>query len=981
MTEKRSGVMMELTFKIILMLTLMLLIGHAESAKIVCVFPTASKSHVLGAQALLKELGLRGHEVTMVSAFPLKNPPKNYRDVYVPIEDAFSTIMNDFMQGGSRNMMKLFPKIVRAAQDSSNVTINAPEFIHLVREEQFDLAIVGFFMNSFIIGVGELFRCPTVLYFSASGSGLTNVVGNPIEVATVPHMMLGPRNPMTFLDRVTNTLLHGMEKIMLISNFPAEKGFRSYDAAIRNVSLVMLNTYFSQYVPRPYLPNMVEVGGIQINVRPEPMPHELQQFLDNAGPEGAIFISFGSNLRSSNLRQDKLDAILMMIRGLKQRVIWKWDQDEMPNRPPNVFIGKWLPQDVILAHPNLKLFITHGGLGSITEAMYYGVPIVGIPMFGDQDGNVAQVVKEGWGVMVSFDDLTEPLLSGAVQQVLSDPNYREHVQGRSILYKDRPLGALETGVFWIEYIIRHHESGVPTKTVVRMKITLGVAFAWVVMCCCFAQLEAYRILCIFPSSGRSHVLVGQALLKGLAERGHDVTMVSPFKLPKPVTNYREIVVQKVDLGEMTRDFLQKNQGNSMGGIVHLFQSQFRTAEMALEDAKFQTIMNEHFDLVIVGYFVADFVLGLGPHFNAPTVVLFSAGMTKLTADFVGNPRAIATVPHIMLGGKGTMNFMGRVKNFLFAGFENVISVVSEYVQNSYYDRHFPPDRYPPFQEVRRNVSLVLLNTHFSHATPRPYLPNVVEVGGLQIKTKPDPLPEDIREWLDGAEHGVIYFCLGSNLKSADLPQEKLDAILKTFANLKQRVLWKWESERIPDAPSNVYSKAWLPQDDVLAHPNVKLFIAHGGLGGMAEAKYHGVPVLGIPIFAEQFQNIQSMVEEGVAMRLDYQELDERSFSRAVNIMMREHRYAERAKIISDLYRDRPQSAMELACYWVEYVARHRGAPHLHYSGADMNFFQLESLDVLAFLCAVLYAIIKVFKLVIRLAFRKIFKSSRKTKLQ
>uniref|UniRef100_A0A182RHS4 UDP-glucuronosyltransferase n=2 Tax=Anopheles funestus TaxID=62324 RepID=A0A182RHS4_ANOFN len=514
-----------------------------------------------------------------------------------------------------------------------------------------------------------------------------------------------------------------------------------------------------------------------------------------------------------------------------------------------------------------------------------------------------------------------------------------------------------------------------------MKITQGVAVAWAVLCCCYAQLEAYRILCIFPSSGRSHVLVGQALLKGLAERGHDVTMVSPYKLSKSVPNYREIVIQKVDLGQMTKDFLQKNEGNSMASLVYLFQSQMRTAEMALEDAKVLALKHEHFDLVIVGYFVADFVLGLGPHFNAPTVVLFSAGMTKPTADFVGNPRAIAAVPHLMLGGKGTMDFFGRVKNFLFAGVENVLCAVSEYVQTSYYEHHFPPDRYPTFQEVRRNVSLVLLNTHFSQSTPRPYLPNIVEVGGLQIKAKPDPLPEDIREWLDEAEHGVVYFCLGSNLKSADLPQAKLDAILRTFGHLKQRVLWKWESNRIPNAPPNVLSKAWLPQDDVLAHRNIKLFISHGGLGGMAEAKYHGVPVLGIPIFAEQFQNIQSMVEEGVAMRLDYQELDEQSFSDAVNIMLREHKFVERAKAVSILYRDRPQSAMDLACYWVEYIARHRGAPQLHYPGADMNFFQRESLDVLAFLIVVLYAITKMSKLVIRLAYRKVFKFSRKIKEQ
>ncbi|XP_308284.5 UDP-glucosyltransferase 2 [Anopheles gambiae] len=515
-----------------------------------------------------------------------------------------------------------------------------------------------------------------------------------------------------------------------------------------------------------------------------------------------------------------------------------------------------------------------------------------------------------------------------------------------------------------------------------MKLSQGVAIAWVVLCCCFAQLEAYRILCIYPSSGRSHVLVGQALLKGLAARGHDVTMVSPFKLSKPVPNYREIVVQKVDLGQMTRDFLQKNTGNSLGGIVHLFQTQFRTAEMAMEDAQVQALKDEHFDLVIVGYFVADFVLGFGPHFNAPTVVLFSAGLTKMTADFVGNPRAVATVPAIMVGGRGALDFAGRVKNFLFAGVENVITAVSDYVQTSYYEQFFPPGRYPSYADVRRNVSLVLLNTHFSQATPRPYLPNVVEVGGLQIKAKPDPLPEDIREWLDGAgEHGVVYFCLGSNLKSADLPQAKLDAILKTFAQLKQRVLWKWESDHIPNAPPNVLSKAWLPQDDVLAHPNVKLFISHGGLGGMAEAKYHGVPVLGIPIFAEQHQNIQSMIDDGVAMQVDYKQLDERTFSRAVNIMVREHRFAERAKAISELYRDRPQSAMDLACYWVEYVARHRGAPQLHYPGADMNFFQHESLDVIAFLVAILYVVFKVFKLVLRFAYRKVFKSSRKAKVQ
>jgi len=58
-----------------------------------------------------------------------------------------------------------------------------------------------------------------------------------------------------------------------------------------------------------------------------------------------------------------------------------------------------------------------------------------------------------------------------------------------------------------------------------------------------------------------------------------------------------------------------------------------------------------------------------------------------------------------------------------------------------YSYNFPPDRYRSYDEMIRNVSLVLVNTHFTSSGPRPLLPNLVEVGGLQVKPKPDPLPE------------------------------------------------------------------------------------------------------------------------------------------------------------------------------------------------------------------------------------------------
>jgi len=53
------------------------------------------------------------------------------------------------------------------------------------------------------------------------------------------------------------------------------------------------------------------------------------------------------------------------------------------------------------------------------------------------------------------------------------------------------------------------------------------------------------------------------------------------------------------------------------------------------------------------------------------------------------------------------------------------------------------------------------------------------------------------------------------------------------------------------------------------HPNVKVFVTHGGLMGTMEAVYSGVAMVGIPLFGDQFQNVKNYEDEGIAVRLDY----------------------------------------------------------------------------------------------------------------
>ena len=53
---------------------------------------------------------------------------------------------------------------------------------------------------------------------------------------------------------------------------------------------------------------------------------------------------------------------------------------------------------------------------------------------------------------------------------------------------------------------------------------------------------------------------------------------------------------------------------------------------------------------------------------------------------------------------------------------------------------------------------------------------------------------------------------------------------------------------------NVKVSSWLPQNDILGHPKTRLFIGHAGMNGMLEAAYHGVPMICVPFFGDQFDN-------------------------------------------------------------------------------------------------------------------------------
>jgi len=65
------------------------------------------------------------------------------------------------------------------------------------------------------------------------------------------------------------------------------------------------------------------------------------------------------------------------------------------------------------------------------------------------------------------------------------------------------------------------------------------------------------------------------------------------------------------------------------------------------------------------------------------------------------------------------------------------------------------------------------------------------------------------------------------------------------------------------------------------HPNVKLFISHGGISGVYEAVDAGVPVLGFPFFYDQPRNVDNLVAAGMAISMDLLSVTEKTLLNAV----------------------------------------------------------------------------------------------------
>uniref|UniRef100_A0A1B6K0J6 UDP-glucuronosyltransferase n=1 Tax=Homalodisca liturata TaxID=320908 RepID=A0A1B6K0J6_9HEMI len=485
-------------------------------------------------------------------------------------------------------------------------------------------------------------------------------------------------------------------------------------------------------------------------------------------------------------------------------------------------------------------------------------------------------------------------------------------------------------------------------------------------------VHSSRILAVFPTVSKSHFDFFQPLLLALASRGHDVTVVNSYPQPRPVRNYTDINLQdfkKVFFNNIPFDILPQVPTNFIENHRFLL-SQIEGNELTFSHPDVRRLVNsdEKFDLIITELWNNDVFLGFAHKFKAPVIAMSSCSILPWGNARFGNPDNPSYIPQIFFRKYGKLDILHRIINTCQLAISQLLyKFVYNPISEKIARRGFG-DSLPPLEELALNTSLLFVNTHHTLHGSRPLSPQVIQIGGIHVK-KPKPLRKDLDRWMNESADGVVYFSFGSMLRGATLPEDKVRAFIDVFRTLPQRVLWKWEDDSVAGLPQNVKLMKWLPQRDVLAHPKVKVFISHGGLLGTTEAVVSGVPILGIPMYGDQPNNVAALVENKVAIHVDYNNISVASLSYALNTLINDKSYAENAKKLSERFLDRPQSPLDTAVYWTEYVIRHGGAPHLQSAAVHLTWYQYYLLDVIAVCLASLAATVATVVYIIKTSLR------------
>ena len=453
----------------------------------------------------------------------------------------------------------------------------------------------------------------------------------------------------------------------------------------------------------------------------------------------------------------------------------------------------------------------------------------------------------------------------------------------------------------------------------------------------------------------------------LARKGHKITIVSPVRHKKEIAGVTEIIHES-EL-EALQDVISDRQlvEKLEMPFLEMIEISVNNNRMALRTPQVKDLLKDDIKVDVVvtapafgneaGYYIAH-------RKNASLVTFLPVPASGPHINWaIGDPFNPAYVPNVVLDFASHMSFKERCINTLVT--IAISCTFSLYVRpktEAMLREEFPGETVPSLGDLSLDTALhINVGSPFLGDGLRPVMPKTIMAGLMTCDPQAAaPLPKNLADFVEGAEHGVIFVSFGSVLKSSKMPEAKRQLLLSVFASLKQRIIWKWEVA-MPDAPKNVLVSSWLPQQDLLAHPKVRLFISHGGAGSFQETICHKTPLVGIPINGDQHTNVAEAVRRGLGVHQDWHGLEAAGLKAAVEEVLENPAYREATAELSELVMDTPQHPLDRAVWWMEYLLRHPGNPGMRNPARHLSWVQYFLIDVIAFFVAVLVLICYILK--------------------
>ncbi|XP_033174081.1 UDP-glucuronosyltransferase [Drosophila mauritiana] len=466
----RSGVL-------IVVLGILGILQPISAGNILAVYPHFGFSHFKVVMPILNELAHRGHDITVISY--VKNPQAgaypNYEELQIsaPGEDQSSTTINLVPlteHTPTRSLGVLIREYVALHEEGQKTCEHLFASGHIEgaidrhRNKPYDLLLTEYFNSDCQLALAKLLNLPIIgLSTCALMPYYYDRIDLPDTPAFIQSEFVGFAGQLNWHERLLNFVQAKLLKFLYKyhSNRADNELVRKYlgvqvdveEVARTQTAFVFGNQHYSLMGSRPQSLQFVEIGGVHITKKAEQeLPQNIVNFL-NQSAEGVIFISWGSMVRASSIDEDKLSAILEVLKSQPLKIIWKWEAEETPDTDSSKFLFvKWAPQLALLCHPKVKLFWSHGGLLGTTESVHCGKPLLVTPIYGDQFLNAFSVQNRGMGLKLDYQDITVENLKSALAELRKN-SYAQRSLEVSKVFNERQQTPLESAIWSVEHVI------------------------------------------------------------------------------------------------------------------------------------------------------------------------------------------------------------------------------------------------------------------------------------------------------------------------------------------------------------------------------------------------------------------------------------------------------------------------------------------------------------------------------------------------